>query len=201
MANEQNLVNGRQKGSKNKKVIPLFELLANGLSKGIMLTGFTISNNKIRMSIATEIGPTAALLYVQLYSHKNRTSGKCFPSIEVLSKETGISERKVSELIGELCEAGYIIVRSGGRHFANTYWFPYEPKFDPNDIEVLMAYRRKNIFSKKKTAPKEALDDIEAESKKFAYSKEVSKALDEMNKSLNKNKKNVDEESFDDLPY
>ena len=194
MKEEEKLSKGRQQGSKNKKVLSLRELLAQGLSKGIMLSGFTISNNRLRMTIATEIGPLAALLYTQILSHRNRKTDKCFPSIPVLSKETGISERKISDLIGDLCEGGYLIVRSGGRHYANTYWFPCEPWFDDGDIEVLMAYRRKNIFSKKKVTASEAREDIKKSKKEFGYNKGIGKALEKLDEDLSKDEDDYDEE-------
>ena len=196
MKEEEKLSKGRQQGSKNKKVLSLRELIRQGLTKGIMMSGFTISNNKLRMTIATEISPLAALLYTQILSHRNRKTNKCFPSISVLSKETGISERKISDLIGDLCEGGFLIVRSGGRHYANTYWFPCEPWFDPNDVEVLMAYRRKNIFSKKSISTKEAQEDIKKSQEEFAYGKSIGESFRKLEKELEEKGEDIEELMF-----
>lgn len=120
--------------------------------KGMMLKGFTMSQNELRMKICRDCGPLGALLYIQLLSHHNRDNRKCFPSISTLEKETCISRRKINDLITNLYKHGYIIVRSGGRNHSNTYWFPYENKeiFDPDDIEMQMAYKRKTAMNKKK---------------------------------------------------
>ena len=118
--------------------------------KGMMLKGFTKSQNELRVQICRDCGPLGALLYVQLLSHHNRESGKCFPSISTLEKETCISRRKINDLITDLYNHDYIIVRSGGRNHSNTYWFPKESLdiFDPNDFEAQMAYKRKTAMNK-----------------------------------------------------
>ena len=136
--------------------------------KGMMLKGFTMSQNELRMKICRECGPLGALLYIQLLSHHNRDTKRCFPSISTLEKETCISRRKINDLITALYEHGYIIVRSGGRNHSNTYWFPHENEeiFDPNDIEMQMAYKRKTAMNKKKNqanndAASPVFEDIE----------------------------------------
>lgn len=173
---------GRQLGSKN------INRLSNIVHhvKGMLMSGFTISNNKLRITIASQCGGSASFLYITILAHRNRKNDNCFPTIEVLSKETGFSERKISDLISVLCESGYLIVRSGGRHYANNYWFPYEYFFNPKNPEVLMAYRRKAV-TKKAKLPFDK-DNIKKEiiekKKEFAYSEKVFDAIKEMDKSL-----------------
>lgn len=140
---------GRKTGAKNKERVSWEELN----KQHMMLTGFVISKNELRMRICRECGPLAGLLYTQLLSHYNTTSGKCFPSTSTLEKETCISKRKISDLITALNNAGYIIVRSGGKGHSSHYWFPCEDFFDPEDIEAQMAYKKKTAMNK--STPKE----------------------------------------------
>lgn len=137
---------GRKVGAKNKERVSWERLDKSHM----MLKGFTISQNELRMRICRDCGPLAGLLYVQLLSHYNTTTGKCFPSISTLEKETCISKRKISDLITDLYNAGYIIVRSGGKGHSSRYWFPYENSFDAEDIEAKMAYKKKTAMNKPK---------------------------------------------------
>lgn len=135
---------GRKPGAKNKERVSWEELD----TKRMMLKGFVKSQNELRMRICRECSPLAGLLYVQLLSHRNKDSGKCFPSTSTLEKETCISKRKISDLITALNNAGYIIVRSGGKGHSSHYWFPCEDFFDPEDIEAQMAYKKKTAINK-----------------------------------------------------
>lgn len=146
---------GRKPGAKNKERVSWEQLDTSRM----MLKGFTMSQNELRMRICRECGPLAGLLYIQLLAHHNKTSGKCFPSTSTLEKETCISKRKISDLITVLHNAGYIIVRSGGRGHSSHYWFPYEDFFDPNDIDMRMAYKRKTAMNRSKpTSNKDEYD-------------------------------------------
>lgn len=137
---------GRKTGAKNKERVSWEELDKSRM----MLKGFTKSQNELRMRICRDCGPLAGLLYTQLLAHYNTTTGKCFPSTSTLEKETCISKRKISDLLTVMNEAGYIIVRSGGKGRSNHYWFPCEDFFDPDDIEAQMAYKRKTAMNKPK---------------------------------------------------
>ena len=143
-------MSGRKTGSKNEPVASLQCLEEIGDTKGMMLTGFTKVNNRLTTEIATTISPLAALLYIKILSHYNSKLKQCFPSIDILRRETGISRRKISDLLTQLNKHGYLKVRSGGRHYANNYWFPKEDFFDPGEPEMLMAGKRKSIQHTKK---------------------------------------------------
>lgn len=137
---------GRKTGAKNKERVSWEELDKSRM----MLKGFTKSQNELRMRICRDCGPLAGLLYTQLLAHYNTTTGKCFPSTSTLEKETCISKRKISDLLTVMNEAGYIIVRSGGKGHSSHYWFPCEDFFDHDDIEAQMAYKRKTAMNKPK---------------------------------------------------
>ena len=141
---------------KEKKIITYEQLN----KRGICLTGFTKIDNVLRVKISRDCGPYGLALYIALLSHHNRTEDKCFPSIDTLARETGISNRKVSDVLNDLLEFGYIIIRSGGTNHSNSYWFPHEDFYVP-DLNSLQAYRRKNPNpNKKKKAKDEELGPI-----------------------------------------
>ena len=148
---------GRKIGAKNKERESWEELDKSRM----MLKGFTKSQNELRMRICRDCGPLAGLLYTQLLAHYNTTTGKCFPSTSTLEKETCISKRKISDLLTAMNEAGYIIVRSGGKGHSSHYWFPCEDFFDNDDIEAQMAYKRKTAMNNPKR--EEDVEHIETE--------------------------------------
>ena len=148
---------GRKIGAKNKERVSWEELDKSRM----MLKGFTKSQNELRMRICRDCGPLAGLLYTQLLAHYNTTTGKCFPSTSTLEKETCISKRKISDLLTAMNEAGYIIVRSGGKGHSSHYWFPCEDFFDNDDIEAQMAYKRKTAMNNPKR--EEDVEHIETE--------------------------------------
>lgn len=130
---------------KEKKKITYEELN----KKGIVQKGFVQLDNELRVKISVDCGPYGLALYIALLSHYNKTTTKCFPSIDTLARETGISKRKVSDVLNDLSDNGYIIIRSGGTHHSNSYWFPYHKDFQETE-ETLGAYRRKRLNPNKK---------------------------------------------------
>ena len=154
---------GRKTGAKNKERVSWEELDKSKM----MLKGFTKSQNELRMRICRDCGPLAGLLYTQLLAHYNTTTSKCFPSTSTLEKETCISKRKISDLLTVMNEAGYIIVRSGGKGHSSHYWFPCEDFFDPEDIEAQIAYKRKTAMNKPKKEEDFEYIEIEDEADPF----------------------------------
>ena len=112
--------------------------------KGLVGTGFVQLENELRLRISVECGPYGLAVYIALLSHFNQTTHKCFPSIETLSRETGISKRKISDVLNDLKDNNFIIIESGGMHHANNYWLPYHEKFVKTK-ETEKAQRRKHL--------------------------------------------------------
>ena len=135
--------------------------------KGMQLHGFTIVQNELKTKISRDTSPQAAFLYITLLSHKNGKSKQTFPSIEVLSRELGVSTRTISNLLSDLYEAGYIIINSGKTKVANNYFFPYEKDYEEQMVDRLShPYRRSTAKFKKKPASK-ADERIDFESINF----------------------------------
>lgn len=119
--------------------------------KGMQLHGFTIVQNELKTKIARDTSPQAAFLYITLLSHKNSKTKKTFPSIDVLSRELGVSPRTISNLLSDLYDAGYIEINSGKTKVANNYFFPYEEDYDEQMVDRFgYPYRRKTAKFKKK---------------------------------------------------
>ena len=72
--------------------------------------------------------PKDQLIYSIIKSHDNPTKG-CFPSLQVLSKESGASINTIRDSIARLKEAGYIKTELKGRKTYYTF-DPYK-KFEP----------------------------------------------------------------------
>lgn len=72
--------------------------------------------------------PKDQLIYTIIKSHDNPTKG-CFPSLQVLSKESGASINTIRDSIVRLKEAGYIKTELKGRKTYYTF-DPYK-KFEP----------------------------------------------------------------------
>lgn len=72
--------------------------------------------------------PKDQLIYSIIKSHDNPTQG-CFPSLQVLSKESGASINTVRDSIARLKEVGYIKTELRGRKTYYTF-DPYK-KFEP----------------------------------------------------------------------
>lgn len=194
---------GRKLGSTNNEKVPLSTLIERNDIKGMMLTGFTISNNKLRDDISTTLSPVAALLYTTILSHRNTVKQRCFPTINTLHKETGISERKITDLIGELCENGYLIVESGGSRYANEYYFPYEYFFDIDDHDLMKRYKCRNAFCKPVYEDTwEARREIRAKKKEFKLPNGIEEKLMQRENKY-RGSRNTDNDFFgnDDLPF
>lgn len=67
-----------------------------------------------------------AMLYYILYSHYNHVDGSCFPSLETLSIEAGVSVRTVQQMLKALKNEGIIDYKPGKQGKCNQYVFPLE---------------------------------------------------------------------------
>ena len=182
---------GRKLGSKNKEVKTLDQLISKSDIRGMMLSGFILDNNKIRITIATEISPTAALLYETILSHRNLKSNRCFPTINVLHKESGISERKISDLLKQLSTKGYIIIISGGSHYANQFYFPFEYFFNTFDNDLISIYAK--ATNQQDLDYQDLIEQIENK-KEFFQGKAYEKTVKKVEKVILENNNDDEEE-------
>lgn len=114
---------------------------------GMVLTGFSISNNEVQRRIMNQYDMQCAMLYVVLVSHRNSQSGACFPSIEVLARECGVSTRSIKGYIAKLHKGGYILIDSGRNGVSSNYFFPMESFYKGEG--ALATRRRKGNFDTK----------------------------------------------------
>lgn len=107
---------------------------------------FTMVDNnalkRIQDHTESEARARAIGLYVVLVSHRNHTTGEAFPSISLLSDETGMSRKIVMKYIEILENVGVIEVIRGNRRRANLYRFPYQKEhYSKEDIITKKQYK------------------------------------------------------------
>lgn len=89
-------------------------------------SGYFSIDRKNFFEIYETLGIKELFIYMLLLSHRNYRSGKCFPSIKTLTKETQLSKPTVIKLLNNLKKAGYIEIDLGRSHLASSYAFPKE---------------------------------------------------------------------------
>ena len=97
-------------------------------NKGRIITiGFVKLDNEVWQDIIDETGDQNALIvYIALLAHRNTKTNNCFPSREVISKETELNISTVGEKIAKLYYSGFITKIPGKSGKANQYYFPKE---------------------------------------------------------------------------
>ena len=55
------------------------------------------------------------VVYAYLKSHQNSSSGECFPSLQCLVQESGLSKPTIIKCIERLEKSGYIYIDRSGR--------------------------------------------------------------------------------------
>ena len=80
----------------------------------------------VEKAIKTAVGmnnitPNDRLVWFILAHHRNSKTGRCFPSIETIMKETGLSRSSVKRSKDNLEELGVLQIIEGGGRFSNNY--------------------------------------------------------------------------------
>lgn len=136
--------------------------------KGWMKTGFVKAENQILREMIYKCGSTATVLYLIILSHRRMETNKCFPSIELLSRECNCSKSTISKNLTKLYNAGFLQIDSGRRNLSNNYYFPKEwfyEEFNEEDILQVMTptTKRRKIKKKKSKKKKETEKEEEKE--------------------------------------
>jgi hypothetical protein len=96
-----------------------------------MFNGIWIPESLRKCSI---ISASAKLLYGRLAQFAGE-HGRCFPSVETLAAELGMTARQAQRLIAKLCSAGFLRkdfqYRPNGSQTANAYVFLYHASLAP----------------------------------------------------------------------
>jgi GntR family transcriptional regulator len=112
-----------------------------------MFNGIWVPESLLR---CPEISASAKLLYGRLARYAGR-DGRCFPSVETLAVELGMTARQVQRLLWQLCNANFLRkdaqYRPNGSQTANAYVFLYNASLAPlcqrlGVIGVLQTVRR-----------------------------------------------------------
>ena len=132
--------------------------------QGFVLDGFVKADNHIFREIALKTNPQTAMLYLILLSHRNTKTNACYPSKELLSREMGVCERTIGNMLTDLYDLGAIDINSGKKGYANSYYFPAEDFYEDfaDDTFQEQPHRRKGKFRKQPKSKK--TNDIEDES-------------------------------------
>ena len=118
--------------------------------QGFVLDGYVKANNQIFREIALKTNPQTAMLYLILLSHRNTKTNACYPSKELLSREMGVCERTIGNMLTDLYDLGAIDINSGKKGYANSYYFPAEDFYEDfaDDTFQEQPHRRKGKFKK-----------------------------------------------------
>lgn len=108
---------------------------------------FTQVNDNLAFDIIKTCGGIEFSVYYVVLSHRNRLTGKCFPSIECIMAETGYSRSKVKRAIDKLHENEFLIIDSGRQGISNSYFFPKEDFYNNEGIGA--SRRNKGNFQNK----------------------------------------------------
>lgn len=92
-----------------------------------VLKGFSQPSNHIIRELAVDYHVNVAFVYIIILSHRNTDNNQCFPSKELLVKETGLNISTIKKCIKTLGDNGYLVWKKGNSKFANNYYFPMEP--------------------------------------------------------------------------
>lgn len=128
------------------------------ITKQTVKSGFFLTHNTLRNYLITKAGPLYWVVYESILSHNhlakktNSELPNCFPSVDLVAYESGLSKRKTIEIISELEKRGYLLIQKGASHTPNNYYFPCEPFFTERlvnkneaDFFVNLAKDSKNI--------------------------------------------------------
>lgn len=159
-------------GKKTTKLFTDEELEIMGVESIGVMNGFCQISNETRVLCAQIGGIQAVGLYLTLLSHVNIKSAKsednymysCYPSIPMLMKETGMSNKTINKYIKLLKDAGLIDYLKGDNltHMANRYFFPLEPQLYTRDIYLVYIPLVLKMHSKASNKPVEALENHKA---------------------------------------
>lgn len=101
----------------------------NGMFHGIWVPDSLLKCSGISIS--------AKLLYGRLARYAGE-DGRCFPAVETLARELGMTDRQVQRLTAQLCSAGFLRrdaqYRPNGSQTANAYVFLYHAALAPTPV-------------------------------------------------------------------
>ena len=127
---------------------------------------FTMATD-VAFEILNKFGASAMAIYLTILKHRNIKNNKCFPSIALIAKESGLSEKTVKRVLTDLNDNDYLIINSGMRGISSNYYFPHEwfYQYFQEDVNQRKASRRKGK-EKSITETRKTKADLEEELRK-----------------------------------
>src|SRR5690349_3724984 len=96
-----------------------------------MFTGMWIPESLVK---CRDLAPSAKLLYGRLARFAGQDGG-CFPAVETVAAELGMTDRQVQRLLAQLCRAGFLRkqaqYRPNGSQTSNAYVFLFHAALAP----------------------------------------------------------------------
>lgn len=90
---------------------------------------------QVPSKVETAIKPKDQLIYACIKKYMNNETMQAFPSIETISKDSGLSKNTVSKSINNLAKFGYLSISKKGR--CNLYTFSRIKQFEPFSFEYI----------------------------------------------------------------
>lgn len=147
------------------------------------------------MTLEGELTPKDLLVYITIKSHMNKDTKNCYPSLDTIVEESGVSKPTVIKSISRLKEKNYLKVGKKGR--SNLYSFVACKNFEPFSDEFL---KNKEISSNEKAyliaSQQVMFKDLEGYGKISYSDSELSEIINLDKRSIAKYNKSLEEKGF-----
>lgn len=105
--------------------------------RNMVLVGNVRASNEVIRKMCYECDSSCLALYIMLLSHRNTETNKCYPSMALLARELNTSSSTIKRRLKKLSDKGYIIINSGTKGIANTYFFPMEEFYNGEGLGAI----------------------------------------------------------------
>ena len=152
----------------------------------------------VAFNIMNELGGNCMGVYLTILKHRNTKNNRCFPSIQLLTKETNLNRKTINTCLGKLEQSGYLVINSGYKGTNSNYYFPKEAfyKLFEDDICQRLASRRHGkstvITEKRETKEQKEIRRLKEEVQRLKANQQCKN---------NENNENEDDDDWDDLPF
>jgi len=147
------------------------------------------------MTLEGDLTPKDLLVYVTIKSHMNKDTKNCYPALDTIVKESGVSKPTVIKSISKLEEKNYLKVSKKGR--SNLYSFSSCKNFEPFADEFL---KSEDISTNEKAyliaSQQVMFKDLEGYGKISYSDSELSQIINLDKRSIAKYNKSLQEKGF-----
>ena len=185
-----------------------YERIINNMKnkqKGIVTTGFTPSNNELRLKIVKDCGLSTYGVYIQILSHRNTSTNECFPKNDIIAEECSCSVANVKKHINKLYEFGYLVINSGYTGKASNYYFPLEIDLNTNksiysdgELERILNIKRRTKDNEVEEIPAQTNNTIDNNNINSSVGNVLDNEISETDKTFKPIGKVYDDDLFND---